>query len=73
MRRNAAYAAKLAVNGVDLIVSAAGGGALFDKNPLSRSFRDAHACLAHITMNWEANGVPAGRLALGLDPDAPLI
>ena len=73
MRRNAAFAAKLAVGGVDSIVSAAGGGALFDDNPLSRTFRDAHACLAHITMNWEANGVPAGRDALGLDPEAHLI
>tara|TARA_Y100001934_G_C12378657_1_gene790878 strand:+ start:2623 stop:3816 length:1194 start_codon:yes stop_codon:yes gene_type:complete len=73
LRRNAAYAAKLAVNGVDLIISAAGGSALYDKNPLSRSFRDAHACLAHITMNWEANGIPAGRHALGLDPNSDLI
>tara|TARA_B100000676_G_scaffold266005_1_gene279399 strand:+ start:149 stop:1321 length:1173 start_codon:yes stop_codon:yes gene_type:complete len=73
LRRNAAYAAKLAVGGVDTIVSAAGGGALFDSNPLSRAFRDAHACLAHITMNWEANGVPAGRQSLGLDPDTPII
>ncbi|MBT6441605.1 MAG: hypothetical protein HOK61_04190 [Alphaproteobacteria bacterium] len=73
LRRNAAYAAKLSVGAVDDIVSAAGGAALFDTNPLSRTFRDAHACLAHITMNWEANAVPAGRQSLGLDSEATLL
>lgn len=72
-RAEGAYAAKLCCQAVDLITSASGGGGIYDKNPLSRAFRDIHAGTAHITQTWDPNAVTYGRIALGLDTDNPLL
>ena len=72
-RAEGAYAAKLCCQAVDLVVGASGGGGLYDSNPLSRAFRDVHAGRAHITQTWEPNATTYGRVALGLEPDNPLL
>ncbi len=68
-RRDGAYAARMCTQAVDIIFAAAGGGAIYESNPLQRAFRDIHAASGHFGVNWDANGVNYGRVALGLPPD----
>jgi len=65
-RRNPSFCARLATRAVDLLAEAAGGGGLYESNPLQRAFRDAHAAAAHISLVWDAAGAIYGRVALGL-------
>jgi alkylation response protein AidB-like acyl-CoA dehydrogenase len=62
------YAARLAVQAVDAIFAASGGGALFRTGRIQRYWRDTHAGSAHISMNWDAVGALYGRVTLGLPP-----
>lgn len=68
-RRDGAYAARMCTKAVDIIFAAAGGGAIYESNPLQRAFRDIHAANGHFGVNWDANGINYGRVALGLPPD----
>ena len=72
-RRDGSYSANLCVKAVDLIFSSAGGGALYSSNPLQRAFRDVHAAVAHIALNWEPAATAYGKVALGLPSDNPLL
>ncbi len=69
-RRDGAYAARMCTQAVDIIFTAAGGGAIYENNPLQRAFRDIHAANGHFGVNWDANGINYGRVALGLPPDS---
>lgn len=71
-RRDGAYAATLCTRAVDVLFHAAGGGAIYARNPLQRAFRDVHAANAHYVLNWDINGAMYGRVLLGLSPDATL-
>jgi 3-hydroxy-9,10-secoandrosta-1,3,5(10)-triene-9,17-dione monooxygenase len=71
-RRDGAFAASLCTKAVDLLFTATGGGAIYQRNPIQRAFRDVHAANAHYHLNWDVNGAIYGRVALGLPPDAPL-
>lgn len=71
-RRDGAYAATLCTRAVDLLFTATGGGAIYERNPIQRAFRDVHAANAHYVLTWDVNGAMYGRVALGLPPDAPL-
>jgi 3-hydroxy-9,10-secoandrosta-1,3,5(10)-triene-9,17-dione monooxygenase len=71
-RRDGAFAATLCTRAVDLLFAAMGGGAIYERNPIQRAFRDVHAANAHYVLNWDVNGAMYGRVALGLPPDAPL-
>ena len=68
-RRDGAFAARLCTEAVDVIFTAAGGGAIYESNALQRAFRDIHAANGHFGVNWDANGINYGRVALGLPPD----
>jgi 3-hydroxy-9,10-secoandrosta-1,3,5(10)-triene-9,17-dione monooxygenase len=72
-RRDAAYAVRMSIKAIDLLFAGAGGAAIVDSHPLQRALRDAHAAQGHIGLNWDANGTMFGRVALGLDPDFPLL
>jgi 3-hydroxy-9,10-secoandrosta-1,3,5(10)-triene-9,17-dione monooxygenase len=71
-RRDGAFAATLCTKAVDLLFAASGGGAIYERNPIQRAFRDVHAANAHYVLNWSVSGAVYGRVALGLPPDAPL-
>lgn len=71
-RRDAAFAARLCGQAVDVVVAASGGRAIFRANPLQRYFRDVHAALSHIGLSWDINGADFGRVALGL-PGNPAV
>jgi alkylation response protein AidB-like acyl-CoA dehydrogenase len=70
VRLAAAKAAEASVQAVDMLFNAAGGTALFESNPIGRSFRDVHATTQHIGTN-ASNYELAGRVLLGLDPGTP--
>ena len=71
-RRDGAFAAGLCTKAVDLLFAATGGVAIYERNPIQRAFRDAHAANAHYMLNWDVSGPVYGRVALGLPADAPL-
>src|SRR6266851_1392330 len=71
-RRDGAFAATLCTKAVDLLFTATGGAAIYERNPIQRAFRDVHAANAHYVLTWDVNGAIYGRVALGLPPDAPL-
>lgn len=71
-RRDGAYAATQCTRAVDLLFTAAGGGGIYERNPIQRAFRDVHAANAHYVLSWTVNAAIYGRVALGLPPDAPL-
>ena len=72
-RRNGAYAANECRRAVDIVFEAAGGAALYERNPLQRYFRDIHAINAHISFNFDIAGAQYGRAVLGLEEDAGLL
>lgn len=65
-RRDAAFAAQLCVRAVDLVFGAGGGTALYETSPLERAWRDVHAGIAQITLQWDIVGPACGRVELGL-------
>jgi 3-hydroxy-9,10-secoandrosta-1,3,5(10)-triene-9,17-dione monooxygenase len=70
-RRDGAYAAHMCGRAVDLLFTGAGGGAIYQRNPLQRAFRDVHAALGHQASTWDVQGTLYGRVALGLPPEVP--
>lgn len=72
IRLKASYATQQSVKAVDVLYAAGGGGALAERNPLQRAFRDAHATIAHIHLNWDALSRSYGRAALGLPTEGNL-
>ena len=72
-RRNGAFAANECRRAVDVLFGASGGAALYDRNPIQRSFRDIHAINAHISFNFDIAGAQYGRAVLGMERDAGLL
>lgn len=65
-RRDAAFAAQLCVRAVDLVFAAGGGAALYETGSIERAWRDVHAGVAQITLQWDIVGPASGRVELGL-------
>jgi 3-hydroxy-9,10-secoandrosta-1,3,5(10)-triene-9,17-dione monooxygenase len=65
-RWEASWVAACCATQVDAVFAASGAGALFDRHPLQRLFRDIHALKAHRIMNAESTGENFGRLQVGL-------
>ncbi len=72
-RAEATFAGQLATRAVNVVWDAAGGGAIYDRNPLSRYFCDMSAANRHITQNWDVSAISYGRTALGLTLDNPTL
>ena len=65
-RRDAAFAAQLALAAVQRLFNQAGGGALFTDNAMQRQFRDIAAAAAHHAIGWDAAAGDYGKLLLGM-------
>jgi 3-hydroxy-9,10-secoandrosta-1,3,5(10)-triene-9,17-dione monooxygenase len=65
-RWDAANAARIGTESVDLLFEASGGRAIFNTNPLQRAFRDVHAMRAHAMNNPDISAQVFGRAQLGL-------
>lgn len=72
-RCQAAFAGKLATNAVNLVWEGGGGGNIYDANPISRAFRDAHTANRHTTQTWDLNAATHGRVLFGLPLDNPAL
>ncbi|MSO75258.1 MAG: acyl-CoA dehydrogenase [Alphaproteobacteria bacterium] len=72
-RRDGAFAGRLCMRAVELVMELAGGSGLYDSNPISRFYRDLRSANTHISQNWDVNASTWGRVALGLPcPDPTL-
>lgn len=72
-RAEATFAGQLSTRAVNVVWDAAGGGAIYDRNPLSRYFCDMSAANRHITQNWDVSAITHGRVVLGLPIDNPTL
>jgi 3-hydroxy-9,10-secoandrosta-1,3,5(10)-triene-9,17-dione monooxygenase len=70
-KRNVAYAVQLCTEAVDSLHALAGANGIYDRYPMQRLFRDAHALLGHIGFSWDAQSWPWGQVELGGDYPAP--
>lgn len=70
VRRDHAFACKLATQAVDRVYTAVGAHGLYDSHPLQRRFRDVHAAAGQIALNWDVCGSLYGQARLGVTPDA---
>jgi 3-hydroxy-9,10-secoandrosta-1,3,5(10)-triene-9,17-dione monooxygenase len=64
-KRNVAYAVQLCTEVVDTLHAMAGANGIYDRYPIQRLFRYAHALAGHIGFSWDAQGSPWGLVALG--------
>lgn len=71
LRRDGAFAARLAVEAVDALFQASGGAGLYLQHPAQRAFRDAHAALCHIALNWDAAAAIYGRVVFAHLSETP--
>jgi alkylation response protein AidB-like acyl-CoA dehydrogenase len=68
VRRDQAYATRLAVQAVEALNASTGGYGLHLENPVQRAWRDVNAVARHVSLNWDAVGTMYGQHAFGLEP-----
>ncbi len=68
VRRDQAYATRLALQAVEALNASTGGAGLQLSNPIQRAWRDVNAVARHVSLNWDAVGTMYGQHALGLEP-----
>ena len=72
-KRNLAYAAQLSTEAVDTLHTLAGANGIYEKYPLERIFRDAHAIGGHIMHNFDTQATAWGYAALGGEVKNPTL
>jgi 3-hydroxy-9,10-secoandrosta-1,3,5(10)-triene-9,17-dione monooxygenase len=72
-KRNSAMGAKLASEAVDMLHELAGANGIYDRYPIQRMFRDAHAAAGHFSFNTDAMLTPWGLSALGGEVNSPTL
>lgn len=72
LRMAATSAAVNCASAVDLMYTAGGASSLYAKSPLLKAHRDAHAVTQHYAVAPSSREM-FGRIALGIDPDAPTL
>ena len=72
-KRNAAAAARLSVEAVDLLHEMAGANGIYDKAPLQRIFRDVRSASAHIHFSVDMQMSQWGLVALGGEFRSPTL
>jgi len=73
VRMDCAWAVRLCLEGVELLMLASGGSGLGESNAVQRAWRDLHAINMHGLLNLQTNQEMYGRVLLGLKPNTPLI
>lgn len=68
-RANQSYATKTAIEALDRLWSASGGGAFFENNEMQRLWRDSKMTGSHAYSDYDVARQRHGRHLLGLDPD----
>ncbi|HUC11895.1 MAG TPA: acyl-CoA dehydrogenase family protein [Stellaceae bacterium] len=68
VRRDQAYATRLALQAVEALNASTGGAGLQLSNPIQRAWRDVNAVARHVSLNWDAVGTMYGQHAFGLEP-----
>jgi 3-hydroxy-9,10-secoandrosta-1,3,5(10)-triene-9,17-dione monooxygenase len=72
-KRNLAYASQLCLEAVDSLHTLAGANGIYEKYPLERIFRDAHALSGHVMLNNDTWGTAWGLVALGGEVNNPTL
>ena len=72
-RMDCAFAVRLCLEAVELLVYASGGSALAESNEVQRAARDVRALNMHGLLNWSTNLETYGRVVLGLPTNSPVI
>ena len=72
-RRDLAYGAQLCTEAVDMLHAMAGANGIYDREPLERIFRDAHALGGHISFSFDAQVSAWGLGALGGEVNNPTL
>ncbi len=72
-RRDAAHAARLLVQAVDIVHTVTGTAADRLDSPLQRQLRDIHSAIHQIQLVWDINAPDFGRVAVGLPPANPAL
>jgi 3-hydroxy-9,10-secoandrosta-1,3,5(10)-triene-9,17-dione monooxygenase len=72
-KRNLAYANQLCLEAVDSLHALAGANGIYEKYPLERIFRDAHALSGHIMLNYDTWASAWGLVALGGEVQNPTL
>ena len=72
-KRNLAYAVNLCTEAVDILHAMGGANAIYDRYPLERIFRDAHALARHFSFGFDAQGSAWGLAALGGEVNNPTL
>jgi 3-hydroxy-9,10-secoandrosta-1,3,5(10)-triene-9,17-dione monooxygenase len=73
VRMDCAWAVRLCVEGIEILMLASGGSGISEGNAVQRAWRDLHAINMHGLLNLETNQEMYGRVLLGLKPNTPLI
>ena len=66
IQRDCAYMGRLCQSAVERLVDVMGAGGLAEDNFVQLALADIRGACAHITMIWDANGVPYGKHLLGI-------
>ena len=72
-KRNLAFANQLCTEAVDSLHTLAGANGIYEKYPLERIFRDAHALSGHIMLNFDTWASAWGLVALGGEVNNPTL
>jgi alkylation response protein AidB-like acyl-CoA dehydrogenase len=67
-RRDQGYAIRMAKQATEILLSASGGGGLFEHHPVQRAFRDLQAVSAHLVGGWDMPALNYGSVTLGGPP-----
>ncbi len=73
IRRDIAYAARLALQATNRLVDGMDSSALYDKNLLHRQARDVRAGGLQFVLHWEETAMQYSRVHWGLEPSTMLI
>ena len=67
-RRDHAYVVRLAVQAVNALFEAVGGGGLNLSSGIQRAWRDVNGVAHHVSLNWDVVSTMYGQHYLGLEP-----